>query len=118
MSSHGRDSDRVRADIAAPFLDLSARAALYDHSGTVSVGGYPGLVGIVLAHRRRDFLRVGAQVLLIDDTVLVDDEGGHAGVAVARRICHHGKALGQLAVVEIVLGASGRIFPCAVRVLK
>src|ERR1700746_3809152 len=51
-----------------------------------SVRRDPGLVGVILGDRGGDFIGIGAEILLIDDAVLVDDEGGDAGEAIARRI--------------------------------
>ena len=42
---------------------------------------FPGRVGVVLGHCRRERASVGAKIFLIDAALLVDDEGHHTGIA-------------------------------------
>ena len=51
----------------------------------VIVGAIPCLVRIIAFHRRSDLGRIQAQILLIDDTVVADDEGLHPGDAIVGR---------------------------------
>ena len=66
----------------------------------------PALVGIELGYRGSDFGGVLTEVLLVDHSILIHDKGHHARVAVFGRIGHERKAARELAIQEIVFGAT------------
>src|SRR5215470_10358333 len=71
----------------------------------------PARVRVEELHLLRQRRRVGAEVLLIDDAVVVHDEGHHAGGAVLRGEGDHAEAADHVPVGHIVRGAAGRIRP-------
>src|SRR5215468_3786383 len=71
----------------------------------------PARVRVEELHLLRQRRRVGAEVLLIDDAVVVHDEGHHAGGAVLRGEGDHAEAADHVPVGHVVRGAAGRIRP-------
>ena len=69
----------------------------------------PRRIRIVCHHLAGYLLGIGTQVLLIDLTVLIDDEGHHSRVAIANRIGNQRESSGHLAIDDIVSGAARRI---------
>src|SRR5271157_6372273 len=66
----------------------------------------PALVGIELRHRFRQLSGVLAEVLLVHNSVLVDDEGREAGIAILLRIGDEGEASGHLSVHDVIFRAA------------
>ena len=56
-----------------------------------------------------DARRVRAEIFLIDDAVLIDDEGHDAGIAIGGRIGDQRKAARHMAIDDIILSAAGRV---------
>ena len=52
-----------------------------------------------------------AEILLIHYSILVNDEGHHAGRPVFRRIGHESETLGHFAVYDVTFRAAWAIFP-------
>src|SRR5215467_13552218 len=71
----------------------------------------PARVRVEELHLLRQRRRVRAEVLLIDDAVVVHDEGHHAGGAVLRGEGDHAEAADHVPVGHVVRGAAGRIRP-------
>src|SRR5271157_6314768 len=66
----------------------------------------PAVVGIELCHRFRHLSGVLAEVFLVHNSVLVDDEGRDAGIAILLRIGDEGKASGHLSVDDVIFRAA------------
>ena len=81
-------------DLSKLSMSVQSGAAVQVLSGLNSVVGF-GVFGGVLA-----------EVLLVDDAVLVDDEGRDAGVAVPLRIGDEGETSGHLPVDNVVFRSS------------
>src|SRR5437870_2426464 len=64
---------------------------------------HPFLIRIVLVKGLSQLSGVRAEVLLIDDSILTDNEGHHSGSRVFRRIGQKGKPPSHLAVDDVVL---------------
>src|SRR5215471_17319253 len=73
----------------------------------------PARVRVEELHLLRQRRRVGPKVLLIDDAVVVHDEGHHAGGAVLRGEGDHAEAPDHVPVGHVVRGAAWRIRPLA-----
>ena len=71
----------------------------------------PGFVGVEKGHLGDDTFRRHTQVLLIDDPVVVDDEGHDPRGTVRGRICDHGEAADHLAVHHVAVCPSRRVLP-------
>src|SRR5262245_3203297 len=71
----------------------------------------PARVRVEELHLLRQRRRVGPEVLLIDDAVMVHHEGHHAGGAVLRGEGDHAEAADHVSVGHVVRGAAGRIRP-------
>ena len=70
---------------------------------------HPRGVRVEARHRARDGRRRGAEVLLIHDAVVVDQERHHAGFAVARRPGDQREAVGEVAAGQVAArAAAGR----------
>src|SRR5271169_5559397 len=70
------------------------------------VGRSPGLVGIVFGYGATKLFRVLPKVFLVHHTVLVDDEGHDAGIAILGGIGHEGEAADQFTVHQVVARAA------------
>src|SRR4029078_12442104 len=68
----------------------------------------PGVIRIELAHARRDPACSRAEVLFEHVTVVVDDEGHDAGVAVLGRVGDEPETADHAAANDVVDGATGR----------
>jgi hypothetical protein len=66
----------------------------------------PAFVGIECRHSFGDFRRVGAEILLKDRSVMVDQESHHARIAVFGRIGDQCKAADHLAIDDVVVFAA------------
>ena len=69
----------------------------------LSVDKTPGLIGTVCRYTRRNLLRTGSQILLIDFAVLIHHKGHHSRIAILRGISEDGKPSGQFSIHEIIL---------------
>jgi len=69
----------------------------------------PRRIRIVRRHRSGYLAGIGTEVLLIDLTVLIDDEGHHSRVAIAGRIGKQRESSGHLARDDIAFGATRRV---------
>src|SRR6516165_1481583 len=72
----------------------------------LSVDRVPGIVWVVLGHRRCNGLRVGAQVFLVDDTIRIDDKGHDARILVLGGVRDKSKSPSELAIHDIILCSS------------
>src|SRR4029077_13565418 len=68
----------------------------------------PGFVGIVAVHGRSNLCCIRAQVLLVDDSVVANDEGLHASYTVLRRPGYQREATDHGAVDVILQLAQTR----------
>src|SRR3982751_5079220 len=93
-------------------------------SGRRVVNASPLRPGIERGHVLGDRLRVVAEAALVEDAVVVGEEGHDAGVAVLRRVGDDGEPADEVAVDEVVgraaggLGALGGQQPVAVAVIR
>ena len=71
----------------------------------------PAAVRVVRYDLTCDACRVTAEIFLIDNAVLVDDEGHDAGIAIGGRIGDHREAARHTIVEDVIPGAAGRIRP-------
>ena len=72
------------------------------------VGARPGLVRVELGDGCCLFRGIRAEVLLVNDSIVINDEGHHAGTAVLRGIGEEGNAAGQLPVDGVIARAAFR----------
>src|SRR5512132_2007495 len=73
-------------------------------------GFYPRLIRIVLTNGLSQLSGIRAEVLLINNSILIDNEGHHSRDSVFHRVGQEGKAACHLAIDDVVLRA-----PCRVR---
>src|SRR6185369_2697865 len=76
---------------------------------SIRARGHPRRVWVVRRHGLRDVGGLVTEVLLVDDALRPDDERHHAARAVLRRIRDEREAARHLAVLEVALGAAGRV---------
>src|SRR5688572_9460706 len=72
-----------------------------------SLDGTEAAVGVVGGDRAGELRRVRAEVGLVDDALVVDDEGHDAAVAVLGGVGDQREACGHLAVGDVAFGAAG-----------
>ena len=68
----------------------------------------PGAVRIVRGYCRSKCLCIGSQVLLVNLSVLINDERHHTGISILDRIRDERKTASQLSINGVILGAAGR----------
>ena len=66
----------------------------------------PAPIWIGLRNTLSDAFRRGAEIVLVNDPVLINDEGHDVGVAIGRRIGDQCEAAGCMAVDDIIPGAA------------
>src|SRR5258708_20767751 len=70
----------------------------------------PTGIGVVFLHARGENFGLLAKILLIHNSILVNDEGHHAGRQVFRRIGHESETFGHLSVYDVIFRAAGAVF--------
>src|ERR1700733_7914388 len=68
----------------------------------------PGGIGVVVLHGFTCVFGLLAEVLLIHNSIFVDDERHHAGVAIFRRIGDERESSGHFPAYDVVGGPTGR----------
>src|SRR5262245_21481905 len=98
-----------------PALSCSSRTCCRGSNREASAPSdlLPGLVGVEHFHGAGDGGGVRAQVLLVDDALVIDDEGHHAGHAVLRGERDEREAPDHTAVSSIVVRAVARAWALA-----
>ena len=97
----GKDVDHVRS---LPVQISERNAVLFFGIDDLP----PGVIWIERGHLRGDAACSITEISLVDVTIIVDDEGHDAGIAVFRRISDKAEAADHVAVDNIVYGAAGR----------
>src|SRR5271165_3220829 len=90
-------------------FDVHDFACMCCVSSPLLLNSLPCFIGVEFCHRASDLVGGLAQVLLIHNAILVDDEGHDTGIVVLRGISDHGKATSHLAVDDVVLRGPFRI---------
>ena len=81
-------------------------------NGKIAVGHlFPCLIRVERRHIRSDAAGVLAQVLLINDAVIIDDEGHHARIAIRCGVSDEREAADHLAVDDIIHRAAQHFRP-------
>src|SRR5262252_5876362 len=93
--------------IRCAIRELSSEAPESSLFAWSALSWYPRLVGVVGFHRIRQLRRLGPEILLIHDAVLVDDEGHNPRGAVARGICDEREAPDHVSLYDEVVSAAG-----------
>src|ERR1700683_4012238 len=89
-------------------MTLSADRSLFllKHGNGGFVRWLPCRIRIVCRHIGSYLLGIGSQVLLIDLTVLIDNESHHSRVEIANRIGNQCESSGHLAIDDIASGTA------------
>src|SRR5262249_39988282 len=69
----------------------------------------PVMVGVELAHSRGDAASPRTQIPFVNITVVVDDKGHDAGIAVFGRVSHEPETADHIATNDVVDGATRRV---------
>ena len=77
-----------------------------NHSGLTGFQPLPGSNALIA---RRHFRRLGSEIALVDDAVLIDDERHHAAFAVFGGVREQCEAGDHAAVDHVVVSAAGRV---------
>src|SRR6185295_2818958 len=81
-------------------------------------GHLPQRIGIVVTHFLRRLCCIWTKVLLINASLLIDDEGHDTRLTVFRRPCDHRESADHISVDDIVVFAAGGVLPLASEYLE
>src|SRR5208282_3461415 len=87
------------------WLLLCLRRRLASHFLLLAFRFLPAGGWAIALHVSGNRLGFWAEIFFVDDSILVDDEGHHAGGSVLRRISHEGEAGGHFAIHQIAFHA-------------
>src|SRR5262245_26155597 len=73
----------------------------------------PAAARIERLHGRDGAVRLGSEILLVEDALVIDEERHHAGIAVLRRIGHQREAADQLAARDVIQRSPVSALPLA-----
>src|SRR5271165_1750224 len=73
----------------------------------------PSGIGLVFPHSFGENIGLVAEISLIHDSILVNDEGHYSGRPVFRRIGHESETLGHFAVYDVTFRAAWATFSLA-----